>query len=326
MKAVRYHEHGGPEVFRVEDVPEPTPGAGEVVVKVKAAAINHLDVDHREGSSRFPVTLPHIGGVELVGEVAKVGTGVEGWQEGDRVAPYLLGNGDKFVGVNYPGAFAEYATVMAGSLVRLPDAISWEEGAALQVAFGTAFHMLFNRAKLRIGETVMINSVGSGIGSAAVQLAKLAGAYVIGNSSGDAKLAKAKELGLDVGVNYKTQDLVAEVLSATDGKGVDVVFEHVGGDIFQKSLDSLAGGGRLVTCGGHAEEVVPFDIIPFFRAQKSVIGSFVYDRDEFETCVALCARGQITSLVDSVYSLDDTADAFRRVESREHFGKVVIKP
>jgi NADPH:quinone reductase-like Zn-dependent oxidoreductase len=326
VKAVTYHEHGGPEVFRVEDVPEPTPGAGEVVVRVRAAAINHLDVDHRQGSSRFPVTLPHIGGIELVGEIARIGAGVEGWHEGDRVAPYLLGNGSNFVGVNYPGAFAEYATVQAGSLVRLPDAISWEAGAALQVAFGTAFHMLFNRAKLKIGETVMINSVGSGIGSAAVQLAKLAGAYVIGNSSGDAKLAKAAELGQDVGVNYRTQDLVAEVMAATGGKGVDVVFEHVGGEMFQKSLDVLAGGGRLVTCGGHAEEVVPFDIIPFFRAQKSVIGSFVYDRDEFETCVALCARGQITSLVDSVYSLDATADAFRRVESREHFGKVVIKP
>ena len=326
MKAVRYHEFGGPEVFRVEDVPEPAPGAGEVVVKIKAAAINHLDVDHRQGISRFPTTLPLIGGVELVGEVAKLGTGVDGWQEGDRVASYLLGNGSNFVGINYPGAFAEYATVQAGSLVRLPDAVSWESGAALQVAFGTAFHMLFNRAKLRIGETVMVNSVGSGIGSAAVQLAKLAGAYVIGNSSGDEKLAKAKELGMDVGINYKTQDLVAEVMAATGGKGVDLVYEHVGGELFQKGLDVLAGGGRLVTCGGHAEEVVPFDIIPFFRAQKSVIGSFVYDLDEFETCVALCARGQITPLVDSVFSLDDTVDAFRRVESREHFGKVIIKP
>ncbi len=326
MKAVRYHEHGGPEVFRVEEVAKPVAAAGEVIVRVRAAAINHVEVDHRAGISRFPITLPHIPGIEFVGEVDEVGPGVEGWAKGDRVTPFLLGSVGKFLGIDSPGGMAEYVAVQAGALVRIPDVISWEDAAALQVAFGTAFHMLFNRAKLKIGETVMINSVGSGIGSAAVQLAKLSGAYVIGNSSGDAKLAKAKGFGLDVGINYRTQDLVAEVKQATGGRGVDVVFEHVGGDMFQKSLEALAFSGRLVTCGGHAEEVVPFDIIPFFRGQKSVIGSFVYDKDEFETCLALCARGQITSLVDSVFSLDGIADAFRRVESREHFGKVVIKP
>ena len=326
MKAVSYYEHGGAEVFKVEQVPDPVAGAGEVLVRVKAAAINHVEIDHRDGISRFPITMPHIGGIEFVGEIAALGAGVEGWAVGDRVTPYLLGSVGKFLGIDSPGGFAEYVAVQAPSLVRIPENISWEDAAALQVAFGTAFHMLFNRAKLKIGETVMINSVGSGIGSAAVQLAKLSGAYVIGNSSGDAKLAKAKEFGLDVGINYKTQDLVAEVMKATDGKGVEVVFEHVGGDMLTKSLAALAWSGRIVTCGGHSEEVVPLDIIPFFRGQKSIIGSFVYDKDEFETCLALCARGQITSLVDSVYSLDDTADAFRRVESREHFGKVVIKP
>lgn len=326
MKAVRYHEHGGPEVFRVEDVAEPVAGPGEVILRVKAAALNHVEVDHRNGISRFPITMPHIGGIEFVGEIASLGEGVSGWAVGDRVTPYLLGSVGKFLGIDSPGGFAEYVAVQAPSLVRIPDGISWEDASAVQVAFGTAFHMLFNRAKLKIGETVMVNSVGSGIGSAAVQLAKLSGAYVIGNSSGDAKLARAKELGMDVGINYTTQDVVEEVKKATGGKGVDVVFEHVGGEMFAKSLDSLAWSGRIVTCGGHAEEVVPFDIIPFFRGQKSVIGSFVYDKDEFETCLALVARGQLTPLVDSVYSLDDTAEAFRRLESRQHFGKVVIKP
>ena len=142
--------------------------------------------------------------------------------------------------------------------------------------------MLFARAKLQPGETVLINSVGSGIGSAAVQLAKLAGAFVIGNAGSDEKLEKAKAFGMDVGINHATQDVVDEVMKATDGNGVDVVYEHVGGELFQKGLDSLAKDGRLVTCGGHAGEVVPFDIIPFFRTQKSVIGSFVYNRDEVE--------------------------------------------
>ena len=161
----------------------------------------------------------------------------------------------------------------------MPDALSDEAAVATQIAFGTAWHMLFTRGGLRAGETVLINSVGSGIGSAAVQLAKLGGAFVIGNASSDEKLARAKELGLDVGINHATQDVVAEVMAATDGHGVDLVFEHVGGELFQKGLDSLAKDGRLVTCGAHAGEVVPFDIIPFFRTQKQIIGSFTFDRD-----------------------------------------------
>lgn len=326
MKAVRIHEYGGTDVLEVEDVPDPTPGAGEVLLRVKAAGLNHLDVDLREGISRFPVTLPHVMGVEIVGEIAALGAGVEGWKAGDRVAPFLLGGGDKFLGVTAPGGYAEYAVAKAGALLRVPDSLSDTEAAATQVAFGTAFHMLFNRAKLRIGETVMINSIGSGIGSAAVQLAKLAGAHVIGNASTDEKLARAKELGLDVGINYKTQDVVAEVMKATDGQGVDVVYEHVGGESFTKGLESLKFNGRLVTCGGHAQEVVPFDIIPFFRGQKSVIGSFVYDRDEVETVFALAGRGQVRPLVDSTFPLDGLADAFHRLESRQAFGKIVVTP
>ena len=218
MKAVRIHEYGGTDVLRIEDVADPTPGAGEVVLRVKAAALNHLDVDLREGVSRFPVQLPHTMGIEIVGEVVELGAGAEGCKAGDRVAPFLLGGGDKFLGVTAPGGYAEYVVAKASALMRIPDSLSDVEAAATQVAFGTAFHMLFNRAKLRIGETAMINSVGSGIGSAAVQLAKLAGARVIGNASTDEKLARAKELGLDVGINYKTQDVVAEVMKATDGR------------------------------------------------------------------------------------------------------------
>ena len=324
MKAVRIHEFGGTEVLELEDVPEPTPGPGEVLLRVKAAGLNHLDVDLRAGISRFPVQLPHIMGVEIVGEIAALGSGVEGWKVGERVAPFLLGGGDKFLGVTAPGGYAESAVAKAGSLIRMPESLSDVEAAATQVAFGTAFHMLFNRAKLQIGETVMINSVGSGIGSAAVQLAKLAGATVIGNASTDEKLARARELGLDVGINYKSQDVVAEVMKATDGRGVDVVFEHVGGESFTNGLGSLTFNGRLVTCGAHAQEVVPFDIIPFFRGQKSVIGSFVYDRDEVEKAFALAGRGRVKPLVDSTFPLDGLADAFHRLESRQAFGKVVI--
>jgi NADPH:quinone reductase-like Zn-dependent oxidoreductase len=172
----------------------------------------------------------------------------------------------------------------------------------------------------------MINSVGSGIGSAAVQLARLAGATVIGNASSDEKLARAAELGMDHGINHKTQDVVEEVMRLTDGRGVDLVFEHVGGELFQNGLDSLAKDGRLVICGGHSGEVVPFDIIPFFRGQKSVIGSFVYTREEVEKCLELARQGKITPLVYKTFPLEEAREAMATMERREHFGKIVLKP
>jgi NADPH:quinone reductase-like Zn-dependent oxidoreductase len=326
VKAVRFHEFGGPEVLKLEDVEDPAAGPGQVVVRVDGCGLNHLDVDIREGVSRFPISLPHTNGVEVVGRIDELGEGVDGWELGDRVAPYLLGGGAAFLGVTAPGGYAEKIVCPASQLVRVPDSLSDDGAAALQVAFSTSWHMLFNRAQLRVGETVLINSVGSGIGSAAVQLAKLGGAYVIGNASRDDKLAKAKEFGLDVAINYTTTDVVEAVMEATGGKGVDVVYEHVGGELFQKGLDCLKFSGRLVTCGAHAQEVVDFDIIPFFRAQKSVIGSFVYDRDEFEKVLELADRGQITPLVDSTFPLVETRPAMERMESRGFFGKIVLTP
>jgi NADPH:quinone reductase-like Zn-dependent oxidoreductase len=186
--------------------------------------------------------------------------------------------------------------------------------------------MLFTRGRLRPAQRVLINSVGSGIGSAAVQLAHLAGAFVIGNASSDQKLARASELGMDVGINHATQDVVEEVMRATDGRGVDLVFEHVGGELFQKGLDSLAKDGRLVICGGHSGEVVPFDIIPFFRSQKQIIGSFVYNRDEVQRCIVLAERGAITPLVHKVFPLAEAREAMATMERREHFGKIVLTP
>ena len=326
MKAVRFHEFGGPGVLRVEEVDDPAAGPGQVVVGVRGCGLNHLDVDLREGVSRFPVPFPATLGLEVVGVVEAVGDGVFGCGPGDRVAPYLLGGGETFLGVTAPGGYAEKVVCPASQLVAVPASLSDVDAAALQVAFGTAWHMLFNRAKLQVGEVVLVNSVGSGIGSAAVQLAKLAGAFVIGSSSRDDKLEKAAALGLDVGVNYTTQDVVEEVMKATGGRGVDVVYEHVGGELFQAGLDCLSFGGRLVTCGAHAQEVVDFDLIPFFRGQKSVIGSFVYEREEFERVLRLAERGQITPVVDSTFPLERAREAMERLESRGLFGKVVVVP
>jgi NADPH:quinone reductase-like Zn-dependent oxidoreductase len=328
--------------LRVEEVDDPAPGPGEVTIRIRAAALNHLDVDVREGSSRFPVAFPHVLGVELAGEIEQVGDGVEGWSPGDRVNPYIMAPCGQcrfcrtgreslclaagFISFSTGGGYAEKVAVAERQLVRIPDAVSFEDAAALQVAFATSWHMLFTRGRLQTGETVLINSVGSGIGSAAVQLARHAGAFVIGNASSDEKLERARELGLDVGINHRTQDVAEEVMRITDGAGVDLVYEHVGGELFQKGLDSLSKDGRLVICGGHSGEVVPFDIIPFFRTQKSVIGSFVYTREEVEKAFALAARGAIRPLVHATFPLEDAAAAMELMERREHFGKILLLP
>jgi NADPH:quinone reductase-like Zn-dependent oxidoreductase len=340
LKAVVFHEFGGLDKLRLEDVPDPRPGAGEVQIEIAAAALNHLDVDIREGVSRFPVEPPFILGVEIVGRISEVGEGVEGWKVGDRVMPYLMNTCGRcrycrtgreslcleagFISFTTSGGYAERLVCPVGHLIGVPEELSDEAAAALQIAFGTAWHMLFTRGRLAPGETVMINSVGSGIGSAAVQLAHLAGATVIGNASSDEKLVRAGELGMDHGINHQTQDVVAEVLRLTGGFGVDLVFEHVGGDLFQKSLDSLAKDGRLVTCGAHAGEVVPFDIIPFFRTQKQVIGSFVYNRTEVEKCLELARQGRILPLVYKTFPLAEAREAMATMERREHFGKIVL--
>jgi NADPH:quinone reductase-like Zn-dependent oxidoreductase len=342
LKAVVFHEFGGLDTLQLEEVPDPKPGPGEVLIDIAASALNHLDVDVREGVSRFPVEPPFILGVEVVGRIAEVGEGVEGWQAGDRVMPYLMNTCGRcrycrtgreslcmeagFISFSTSGGYAEQLVCPVGHLIRVPEELSDEAAAAFQIAFGTAWHMLFTRGQLAPGQTVMINSVGSGIGSAAVQLAHLAGATVIGNASSDEKLARAADLGLDHGINHKTHDVVAEVMRLTDGMGVDLVFEHVGGELFQKGLDSLAKDGRLVICGGHSGEVVPFDIIPFFRGQKQVIGSFVYTRAEVESCLELARKGKITPLVYKVFPLSEAREAMATMERREHFGKIVLKP
>ncbi len=342
MKAVVFHEFGGLDVLQLEEVDDPRPGPGQVTIDIAASALNHLDVDVREGVSRFPVEPPFILGVEVVGRISALGEGVEGWQVGDRAMPFLMDTCGQcrycrtgreslclqpgFISFTTSGGYAEKLACPARQLIRVPEEISDEAAAALQIAFGTAWHMLFTRGRLQPAETVMINSVGSGIGSAAVQLAHLAGATVIGNASSDEKLARAAELGMDHGINHRTQDVVEEVMRLTDGRGVDLVYEHVGGELFQKGLDSLCKDGRMVICGGHAGEVVPFDIIPFFRMQRSIIGSFVYTRTEVETCLELARRGQITPLVYKTFPLGEAREAMALMERREHFGKLVLLP
>ena len=342
MKALRFHEYGGRDALVVESVPDPVAGPGEVVIKVAACALNHLEVDLREGVSRFPLTLPHTMGLELAGTIVSRGPGVsDDWREGDRVAPYLMGTDPAhlmsrtgrenlspsgFIGATMPGGYAEYVVVPERHLVRTPDSMTDVEAAAFQIGFGTSYHMLFTRGELKMGETVLINSVGSGIGAAAVQLARLAGAFVIGTASSDEKLAKARELGMHEGINHATHDVAAEVKRITGERGVDLVYEHVGGKLFQAGLDSLTRDGRLVTCGAHAGEVVELDLIPLFRNQTRIIGSFVFTSAEYEEVLRLAGLGLLKPQVHSTYSLDDAVKAFEVMEARQQFGKIVVTP
>lgn len=338
MKAVRIHKHGGAEVCQVDEVPEPRPGPEEVVIRVRSAAMGHMDVDVREGLSRLDIALPYIMGFEAAGTIESLGSDVEGWAVGDAVLPYIrttcrrcrhcttgresLCPRRAFVG----SAFAELMACPASHLMRLPDGLDPADGAALGTAFGTGWHMLFTRGQLAVGETVLINSVGSGIGSAAVQLAALAGARVIGTASSDEKLARAAELGMAHGINYREQDFAAELARITDGEGVDLVFEHVGGESFQRGLDALTPGGRMVTCGAHAGEVVPLDVIPLFRSETSILGSFGSSRREIEGCLALAAAGRVKPVIHARYPLDAIGDAMREMEGRGNFGKILLQP
>ena len=342
MKAVVFHEFGNSDVLRMEERPEPTASLGEVVVDIAAAALNHLDIDVREGVSRFPIELPHVLGIEVVGRISALGDGVTGWQVGDRVMPYIMGTCGEcrycatgreslcltpgFISFSTGGGYAERLACPARQLLPVPDELGDAEAAAFQVAFGTAWHMLFTRGRLQAGETVLVNSVGSGVGSAAVQLAHTAGAYVIGTSSGDDKLAQASALGMDAGINYTTQDVVAEVMRLTGDEGVDLTYEHAGGELFQHGVDALSKDGRLVTCGAHSGEVVPFDLIPFFRRQLSVIGSFTYTRVELGRSVDLARRGLVKALVAATFPLEQSKEAMDLMESRSFFGKIVLLP
>ncbi len=342
VKAVRYHEHGPAEVLRYEDVDVPEPGPGEVRVRVEACGVNHFDVDLRSGVARWPLPLPHQLGVEFAGTVDAVGEGVDHLSLGDSVWPqheveclvcrYCRGGQPnlcldaKMMSVQFLGGYAEQVIAPARATHLLPDGVSAEMAAAGQVVFTTAWHMIVTRARLQPGETVVVQAAGSGIGHAAIQVARLNGARVIATAGADHKLARARELGAHETINY-TRDSVAErVLEMTEGAGADVFIEHVGGDLFMDSLKSLRKDGRLVTCGGHAGETPPIDIIELFRNEWQVMGSRIGTPAEMQLTMRLMGEGVLRPDVHAVLPLADAAEAHRIIEGRKQTGKVVLVP
>jgi len=343
MKANIFYKRGGLEVLQYRDVDEPQLDPGEILVRVRACGVNHLDIYTREGSHGVKAPLPHIGGLEPSGEVAALGAGVYDWKVGERVLVgaftsdgsceiCLAGHDNlcvnrKIVGVQVDGGFAEYLKIPASAAVRLPNSISFTEASAIPAAFGTAWHMLNFRAQVKPHEWVLVLAVGSGVGSAAVQVAKHLGAKVIATSSSDDKLDMARSLGADAGINYaKTPNFQYEVRRITDGRMVDVVFEHVGQATWKSSIASMRPTGRLVTCGGSSGRWGETDIWGMFWQQLTLMGSNGCTHREFYQVLDLYSQGKFRAIVDRTFPLADLAGAQRYLIERKQFGKVVVVP
>lgn len=340
MGAMAIRAHGGPEVLEWITVPRPEPAGEEALVRVVACGLNYLDVHTRRGIPGRTLSFPHILGNEPVGVVAALGPRAKGVEVGQRVvvSPGYLEefHADrsgwdtrfpdyKVIGHQTPGGYAEYVKVRAEYLVPVSERWSFEEWAATPLVFLTAWHMLQGRARVRPGETVLVIGAGSGVGVAAIQIARHCGCKVITTAGNEAKMAKAKELGAFAAVNHSNPDWPKQVKELSGGRGVDVVIEHVGEAVFTKAMTTLATGGRLVTCGATTGPRGEIHLIHLFAKQISVLGSYMGDFAELKEVIALLEAGDLKPVVDRVYPIRDAQAAHRRIEAREHFGKIVLR-
>jgi NADPH:quinone reductase-like Zn-dependent oxidoreductase len=326
MKAVRIHDDGGPEVLRYEDAPDPEPGPGEVLIRLRAASLNHLDLWVRKGLPSVPK--PRILGADGAGLVEALGEGVEGHAVGDRVVINPgLEHGDRItvVGEHMDGTHAELIAIPATNVYPLPDGLDFEQAAAFPLVYETVYRMLVTRAGLEEGEWVLVWGIGSGIGSATLTIAKALGAHVLGTSSQAQKLERARELGADAVANHNDEDVVELAKGLTGGRGVDVVVEHVGESTWQRSLQAARTGGRITVCGATTGPNPPAALHRIWWKQLSVLGSTMGTRGDFEGAYDLVASGRAHPVVDSVYPLAEAEAAHERMESGEHFGKVLLR-
>ena len=341
MKAVVVREHGGPDKLNIEEVAEPELTATTAIVRVRAVALNHLDVWVRRGVPGHQFPLPLIAGAEASGTIDQLPAGVERWSVGDEVlvAPgvscgqciaCLSGNDSLcpqygILGESRDGGAAEKISVPLRNLLPKPKRLSFEEAAAVPLDFLTAWHMLVARAAIRAGETVLVHAGGSGVGSAGVQVAKLWGATVFATAGSSEKAEKARSLGADEVINYREADFAREVRQLTGKRGVDVVFEHVGADTFEGSMRSLARGGRLVTCGATTGAEVEINLRVVFFKQLSILGSTMGSLAELHEVLRHVEAGRLNPVVHQVLPLAEIAEGHRILESREAFGKVVLR-
>src|SRR5271169_7241354 len=340
MKAVRIHQFGGPEVLTYEEVVDPQPRKNQVLVRVRACALNHLDVWVRTGLPG--VKLPHILGSDVAGEIVEVGEYVSGFKPGQRVllAPmHYCGHCEKCVmglqnqcreftalGNAVDGGNCELIAVPAANVIPIPDSLDFNQAASVPLVFVTAWHMLLGRAGIRPGQTVLVLGASSGVGIAAIQIAKLFRCRVITTAGDEAKLAKGRELGADYGINHYQQKISEEVRKITNKEGVDIVIEHVGAATWDESVKSLKAGGTLVTCGATTGLSVGVDLRHLFARQLSVLGSYMGTMGELHEVLGHVFAGRLKPVVDRVFPLKDLRAAHELLENSQMFGKIVVKP
>lgn len=340
MKAVLFRQHGGPDKLSYEDVPMPTIEPDEVLVKVKACALNHLDIWIRQGNPAYPMPLPHISGSDVSGVVEQVGSLVENVTVGERVfiSPGIscwkceacLAGRDNFcrsyglLGAMTQGGYAEYVKTPFRNVLPIPGNLTFEEAAAFPLVSVTAAHMLFERAQLQHGETVLIMGAGSGVGMMAVQMAKLAGARVITTVGSDEKIPKAVVLGGDAVIHHGREKVEERVKLLTEGRGVDVVIEHIGPEVWESCLASLARGGRLITCGATTGPEVKLDLRYVYSRQYTIKGSYMGTRAELVKAAELVGQGRLKPVIDRTFPLKEARAAQEYLLSRKFFGKIVL--
>ncbi|MBI1798476.1 MAG: zinc-binding dehydrogenase [Candidatus Eisenbacteria bacterium] len=342
MKAVVFDRFGGPEVLESRELPDPTIAPDEALVRVRACGVNHLDLWVRSGLRGLDCEMPHVLGNDIVGEIEAVGAAVRHVKAGDRtlvlptlscgVCPACFAGDDHLcrhhdvLGRKRNGGYAEKVAVPAANCLPYPDNLPWEQAAAVPLVFLTAWHMLVGRARLRPGEDVLVIGAGSGVGSAAIQIALLIGARVIATAGGASKVERARRLGAHEVIDHAREDIEARVRVITKKKGVEVAFEHVGGRVFEQGVASLAKNGRLVTCGATAGGDVKLDVNRLFGRHLTLMGSWMGRRSDLIEVLKFVRSGQLTPVVDRVMPLAEAREAHRRIEAREHFGKIVLVP
>jgi NADPH:quinone reductase-like Zn-dependent oxidoreductase len=340
MKAVRFHFHGGPEVLHYEDAPDPVPAAGEALVRVRACALNHLDLWERRGLPRVTIPLPHISGSDVAGEIVEArAIGIARGQRVmlqagvscNRCRACLSGRDNEcpryeVLGYrNHPGGYAEYVKVPVQNLVPIPDSIDFVHAAAFPLTFVTAWHMLVTKAQVARGDDVLVLAAGSGVGQAAIQIAQLHGARVFATAGSPDKLERARALGASATIDHHRQDIVEEIKRLTNKRGVDVVIEHVGEATWAKSVRVLARGGRLVTCGATTGTKGALDLAALFSKQLSIQGSYMGTKGELLAASDHFFAGRLMPVVDRTFPLADAAAAQERLETSGQFGKIVLE-
>lgn len=340
MKAVVFHEHGGPDKLSYEEMPMPKIGPQEVLIRVKACALNHLDIWIRQGNPAYAVPLPHVGGSDVSGTIEQVGSQLEDVSVGTRVfvspgiscwkCEFCLAGRDNMcrtynlLGAGMHGGYAEYVKVPFRNVLPIPENITFEQAAAFPLVSITASHMLFALAGLQPGETVLIMGAGSGVGMMAVQLAKLAGARVITTVGSDDKIPKAVILGADAVINHTKEKISERVKLLTEGRGVDVVVEHIGPQVWDSCLESLSKGGRLITCGATTGADVALNLRYVFSRQLTIRGSYMGTRAELVKAAELIGQKRLMAVIDRMFPLQEARAAQELMLSRKFFGKIVL--